>query len=146
MNIIPSKFSALVWGIIGKITNGNVLNTTYRKEADSSSWVVAFKELNHISTKVGNLKAQVFEPGTYNTSWNFARACATKQEADHISNYLNGRLASFYNYIVRHNGVIHNGIISKLNVPPQNIVSDQDVFAHFGLTQAEIDCIKKAVN
>jgi hypothetical protein len=145
MSIIPSKFSTLVWDIIKKITNGNSLNSTYRKDVDPALWAVAFKELNHVSNKVGCIKAQVFVPGTYTTAWNFAKTCTTKKEAEHICKYLNGKVASFYNYIIRHNGVIHNGIISRLNVPPMGIIKDEDVYQHFGLTQEEIDYIENAV-
>jgi len=145
MNIIPPKFTPLVWSIIKKITNGEKLATTYRKQCDLSKWVVAFKELNHVSDKKGNIKATVFPPGEYSIKWNFAKECDSEKEAINLANYLNGKLVSFFNYVIRHNRVIHNGIIGNLSVPDVHCKSSHEQYKYFGLTQEEIDYIEATV-
>lgn len=138
MNLIPPRFTSLGWNIIKKITNTNTLDTLYRKRIENHNWVVGFKELNHVNNKLGNLKAKVFSPNTFDTTYNFAKVCINEEDAIYISSYLNGYIGSFYNYFLRHNGVIHNGIISRLSVPPVG----QNSYSYFNLTQEEIDYIE----
>lgn len=140
LNFIPPKFSKKRWNIIQKlITKGTPLDTTYRKEVDSTKWVVAFKELNHISNKQGNIRPTIFKPGEYTTNWNYAKTCETATEAKHVETFLNSKVSSYYNFITRHNGVIHNGIIKHLCVPSLDCKSEEDFQKFFELSDDEVN-------
>jgi len=141
MNLIPPRFTKIGWSIVEKITNTNNLNSLYRKKIEINNWVVGFKELNHVNNKLGNIKATIFSPNTFDNTYNFSKVCKDEKEAIHICSYLNGYVGSFYNYFLRHNGVIHNGIISKLSIPPEEC----DPYRYFNLTQEEIDYIEANV-
>lgn len=148
MSLIPRIFNSTIDSILTKLTTGNFakLDTEYRKKDIFDTVRVAFKELNHISSKTGNIKATIININEPSDKFSFIKKCKSKREAESLVVFLNSKLVSFFNYVIRYNSVLHNGIIGKLNIPLNiMLMTDSELYAHFNLTQEEIDYIESTV-
>ena len=142
---VPRIFNALSMSIIQKMIQGDVLQFNYRLKNDDTKWRVCFKELNHISNKKGNVVPTIFSPNKA-TDFCFVRECSSKDEALVIRDYLSSKLVSFFNFVTRYNSVFHNRMIGRIRFPNLTRTwTDQELYAHFNLTEEEINYIEEQV-
>lgn len=141
---IPRIFNANIDNIIRKMSSSpDKLSFLYRKKV--SGICVRFKELNHISAKKGNMKAEI--ANGYDTKYSYNVSVKTVSEANHLLSFLNSSAFSFLNYVIRYNSVIHNGMICGFSLPPETVdtLDDKELYAHFNFTQEEIDYIEETI-
>lgn len=142
---ITRVFNKTIHSILMKLIQKENIHFNYRKSSDESKYRVSFKELNHISSREGNLSSKVDIPGEKSLG-HFVKECESYEEAKNLHRYLSSKLVSFFNFITRYNSVLHNRIIGRISIPDLTRTwTDQELYAHFGLTDEEIRYIEEQV-
>jgi len=145
LSFIPRIFNTLVMNIIQKVIQNDTLQFSYRGKTDDSKWRVCFKELNHITSRKGNIVPTVISPGETNHC-QFVRESSSEKEAINLKDYLTSKIVSFFNFVTRYNSVLHNRMIGRIQIPDLTRTwTDAELYSHFNLTQDEIDYIEANV-
>lgn len=103
---------------------------------EPTKYFVGVRRLNHI----GSGKFQIIIPPDNPFGDDLVHNVNNQEEIDNIVEYLNSPLMKFVNIVFRFDNVIYHNFLNAFCIPPK-----RDMYAHFNLTQEEIDLIERTV-
>lgn len=138
-SFVPRIVSKNTFSIIEKMTTPkeNSVRFNILRDKNPSQSYVTFNRLNHVTNKRGSMKVEVASNG------DLSYECENPELVKFV---LDSTLFSWVNYVLRYDTTIYHNFLSGFYYPKTlSVWTDQELYAHFGLTDEEIRYIEEQI-